>query len=115
MISIASLWLPILVSVVAVFVASSIIHMVLTYHNSDFGKLPAEPEIMEALGKHGIAPGDYFMPHGEGAAAMKDPEFIEKMTRGPVALMTFVKSGPPAMGKSLVQWFVFCLLVLHSL
>jgi hypothetical protein len=111
MISIASLWLPILVSAVGVFLASSVIHMVLKYHHSDWVKLPAEDDILDALRPHNIPPGDYFMPHGEGPAAMKDPEFIEKMTRGPVATMTFVKNGPPAMGKSLAQWFVFCLLI----
>ena len=111
MISIASLWLPILASAVGVFAASSIIHMVLTYHHTDWVKLPAEDEIMDALRKHDIPPGDYFMPHGEGPKAMSDPAFIEKMTRGPVALITIDKSGPPAMGKSLVQWFIFSILI----
>ena len=46
MVSIISLWLPILLSAVAVFIASSVIHMVLKYHNSDFKKIPAEDEVM---------------------------------------------------------------------
>ena len=111
MVSMTSLWLPILVSTIGVFVVSSIIHMVLTYHRSDWVKLPAEDEIMDALRAHNLEPGDYFMPHGEGPKAMSDPEFIEKMTRGPVAMLTVSKSGPPSMGASLVQWFVFCILV----
>ena len=36
------LWLPILLSGVLVFVASSLIHMVLKYHNSEFKPLPGE-------------------------------------------------------------------------
>ena len=42
---------------------------------------------------------------------MKTPEFIEKSTKGPAALLTVIPSGPPAMGASLIQWFVYCLTV----
>ncbi len=85
--------------------------MVLRYHHSDWAKLPGEEDIMDALRARDVPPGDYFMPHGAGPEAMKDPEFIARMTRGPVALITVVKNGPPAMGKALGQWFAFCLLV----
>lgn len=105
------LWLPILLSAVAVFVVSSIIHMLLKYHQSDYMKLPQEAEIMDLLRPFDIPPGDYMMPRGEGTKDMNNPEFIEKFTRGPVALMTFWKSGPPSMTGSLIQWFLFCLLI----
>ena len=36
----SALWLPIVLSAVIVFVASSIMHMVLPYHRSDYHKLP---------------------------------------------------------------------------
>lgn len=49
LISVAALWMPILLSAVFVFVASSILHMVLPYHRSAFGKLPAEDEVRDAL------------------------------------------------------------------
>lgn len=49
MVSLTSLWLPILVSAVIVFVASSIIHMVLPYHRSDMRKLAQEDEVLAAL------------------------------------------------------------------
>jgi hypothetical protein len=42
---------------------------------------------------------------------MKDPAFIEKMKKGPVAMMNVLPSGPPRMGTSLVQWFLFVVLV----
>ncbi len=38
MVSLMSLWIPILVSAVIVFVLSSIIHMVLPYHRTDLRK-----------------------------------------------------------------------------
>jgi hypothetical protein len=85
--------------------------MLLTYHRGDVARLPSEDEAMDALRKFDIPAGDYMAPHPGGPAAMKDPAFIEKMKRGPVVYMTVVPSGPPAMGKSLVQWFVYCLVV----
>lgn len=111
MVSVMSLWLPILLSAVIVFVVSSIIHMVLGYHRSDFGKVPAEDEVMDALRKFNISPGDYVIPCAGSPKEMGTPEFIEKTTKGPVAFMTVMPSGPPSMGKSLVQWFVYCIVV----
>jgi hypothetical protein len=106
------LWLPILASAAAVFVASSVIHMVLKYHHSDFVGLDGEDEILEALRGQNLTPGDYMLPHcSKGAGAMNDPAFIEKMTRGPVLTMTVWQSGPPKMGASLAQWFGFCILI----
>ena len=40
MVPLVDLWLPILLSAVLVFVASSILHMVIPIHRGDFGKLP---------------------------------------------------------------------------
>ncbi len=111
MVSLMSLWLPILLSAVLVFVASSLIHMLLKYHRTDFGKVPNEDQVMDALRPFGIAPGDYVIPYAGSTDAMKTPEFIDKMTKGPVAFVTVVENGPPAMGKSLVQWFVYCVVV----
>jgi len=48
MVSITALWLPILLSAVIVFVASSIIHMLLPIHKSDYRKLPDEEKVMDA-------------------------------------------------------------------
>jgi len=49
MITIASLWLPILVSAVIVFVASSVIHMGPFWHRGDFAPMPRESEVLGAL------------------------------------------------------------------
>ncbi len=111
MVSVMSLWLPILLSAVIVFVASSIIHTVLAYHASDFRKLPREDEVMAALRPFEIPPGDYVMPYAGSSKAMKEPAFVEKRNAGPVALMTFLPNGPTSMGSSLVLWFLFSVLV----
>jgi len=111
MVPIISLWLPILFSAVIVFVASSIIHMVLPYHRSDYKKLPAEDNVMDALRKFQIPPGDYFFPRPGGPKAMKDPAFQEKMKKGPIGLMTVRPSGPPSMGRQFLLWFLYCVVV----
>ena len=42
------------------------------------------------------------------------PEFIERMNRGPVALITVRRPGPPRMGQTLALWFGLSLLLLLS-
>ncbi|MCM3874792.1 MAG: hypothetical protein NEA02_00080 [Thermoanaerobaculia bacterium] len=110
MVSIASLWLPILLSAVAVFVASSIIHMFLGYHSADYKKLPAEDEFMAAVRKLDIPPGDYMVPCPTSHAAFKEPSFQEKFKAGPRAMMTVY--GPyTGMGSQLGLWFLYAILI----
>jgi hypothetical protein len=111
MVPLTALWAPIVLAAVLVFVVSSILHMVLPYHRSDWGRLPSEDEVMEALRRFKIPPGDYLMPCAGTPDTLRSPEFVDKMKRGPVALMTMMESGPPSMGKNLVWWFVYALVV----
>jgi hypothetical protein len=66
---------------------------------------------MEAMRKAGVKPGDYMMPHCASASPMKDAAFLEKFAKGPVAVVTVMPPGRPAMGAQLAQWFVYCLVV----
>ncbi len=111
MVPIMSLWIPILLSAVIVFIVSSIIHMLLPYHRKDFGKVPAEDQVMDALRPFNIPQGEYVIPNAGSHQAMKSPEFIEKVNQGPVAFMTVLPNGMPKMGTSLAQWFVYCAVV----
>ena len=111
MVPILSLCVPILVSAVIVFFASWLMHMLLPYHHSDFRKLPSEDEAMDALRKLNIPPGDYMLPRPDGPQGMRSPEFLAKLNKGPVAVMTFMKPGPPNMGANLLQWFTYLLVV----
>jgi hypothetical protein len=105
------LWLPILLSAVAVFLVSGLLHMVLNFHKNDYKGVRNEDEILEAMRKEGVDPGMYMFPHGEGMSAMKDPKWIEKCKEGPVGILTIMPPGVPNMGKSLGLWFGYCLLV----
>ena len=111
MISLTALWLPILLSVVIVFVASSVMHMVLPYHKSDYRKLPDENRVTDAMRAAGVTPGpDYFFPY-YSFKEMKSGPVIEQLKRGPVGLLTVLPSGAPAIGKNLLQWCVYCLVL----
>ena len=105
------LWLPILLSAVFVFVASSILHMVIPMHRKDVVKLPGEDAIAEAIRNQNVPPGDYMFPCAGSMKEMSSPEMIEKFTRGPVGFMTVFPSGPPGIGKNLAQWFLYTVLV----
>ena len=106
-----TLWLPILLSAVIVFIASSVIHMAPLWHASDFPQMPNEAAVRDALRPIGIPPGDYFIPRAASMQEMRTPEFKEKMRQGPVAVMTVMPNGMIDMKRSLVQWFVFLLVV----
>ncbi len=111
MIPLTALWIPILLSAVVVFFASFITHMLLTYHRSDYRGLPDEERITDAMRNAGVTPGPvYYFPFF-AFKDMKSPAVIEKLKRGPVGFVTVLPSGPPAMGKNLVQWFLYCLVI----
>ena len=111
MIPFTALWLPIVGSAVIVFFASFIMHMVLTYHRSDYRGLPDEERVTDAMRTAGVVPGAaYYFPYF-AFKDMKSAPVIEKLSRGPVGFLTVLPSGPPAMGKSMVQWFLYCVVI----
>jgi len=109
MVPVLSLWLPILVAAVIVFLASSVIHMVLNYHQSDFEAVPDEDKVRAGL--RGVPPGDYVVPHAGSKEERASEEFQAKMKEGPIVFMTVFPAGGFGMGASLVQWFAYCALV----
>ena len=108
----SALWLPILLSSVFVFVASTLIHMALQgWHRSDYSKLPQEDKVMDALRPFGLPPGDYMVPNCSGSAEMRTPEFREKREKGPVMMVTVMPNGMMGVGKSLALWFLYLIVV----
>jgi len=105
------LWLPILLSSVIVFVVSSIIHMALPWHKSDYPKVTNEDSVMDALRPLAIPPGDYMIPRPSSREDMRSPEFAEKMRKGPVMMLTVMPNGPMSMGKNLALWFLYSVVV----
>src|ERR1700730_2546257 len=103
-----TLWLPILLSAVIVFVASSVIHMATPWHKSDYRKLPNEDKVMDALRPFAVPPGDYMVPRPSGPEDMRSPEFADKLRKGPVMVLTVMPNGMMSMSRNLVLWFVYC-------
>jgi len=110
-IALPSLWLPILLSAVCVFAASSFIHMVVKWHASDYQPLPNEEEVRAAIRKGSPAPGQYVLPHCGDMKDLAKPEVQQKFVDGPVAMLMVSPNGLPAMGSALAKWFLFALLV----
>ncbi len=111
MVSLTALWLPIVLSAAVVFIASSVIHMVFKYHNSEYHKLPNEEKLLDAMRAENVAPGFYAFPHCGSAKEMGSPEMQERYKKGPCGMLNVIPTGPPAMAKKLVGWFVYCLVV----
>jgi len=111
MVPVTSLWLPIVLSAVIVFIASSLIHMVLGYHRKDLLSVPKEDEVMAALRPFNLPPGDYVLPKPASMRDMGSTAFVEKLKKGPVVLMNVGVPGPPQMNKLLAYWFVYILVI----
>jgi hypothetical protein len=111
MVSLGSLVLPVVLSAVLVFITSSLIHMVLKYHASDYQPLPNEDAVRAAIRSGNPRPAQYIIPYCRSMKEMDSPEMKQKFAEGPVGVLNVRRSGAPGMGPSLGQWFVFSLIV----
>ncbi len=111
MLTLAELWLPILLSAVFVFIASSIFHMAIPIHKGDWKKLPGEEKVLAEMRNQSVRPGAYMFPSCESYKDMCNEEMTEKYKQGPVGHVTVLPNGPPSMGKALVLWFIYTLVI----
>lgn len=111
MVPVMSLVVPIVLASVIVFVVSAILHMVLPFHRNDLKAVPQEDAVLEALRRFNIPPGDYAVPCAGSPEAMKKPEFIAKMKKGPLVLMTVAPGQEPSMSTPLTLWFLNAVVV----
>jgi hypothetical protein len=106
-----ALWLPTILSAVAVFILSSIVHMVVPWHKNDYAKFPDEEGVLDALRGFNLAPGEYLAPRPTTRGEMGSPDFIAKMQRGPHVMLNLQPGGSPSMGKPLVLWLIYVIIV----
>lgn len=111
MVPLAALWLPILLSAVIVFIASSVIHMLLPWHKTDYARVPDEERLRAAVQPLAIPPGDYVVPRPSGRDEMRSPEFLARVNEGPNLVLTVLPNGPWTMGRNLGLWFVYLVIV----
>lgn len=107
--SIPALWLPVLVSAVFAWIASALIWAVLPWHKSDYAKTPDEEGVRAAL--KGVKPGFYNIPHCAEQKELQNPEMQRKFAEGPLAFITVLPNGVPAMGRNMALMFVYFLFV----
>jgi hypothetical protein len=110
MVPLIDLWMPIVLSAVIVFIASSVMHMVLPYHTNDYQRLPEEDKLLTEMRTVTLKRGMYMFPHCTHKE-MNSPAMEEKRKIGPVGILTILPSGPMSMGKYLGMWFGYCLVV----
>ncbi len=94
MVGVSQLWLPILVSSLAVFFISSIIWMVLPHHKADIKVLPDEKMFAERITPLNIPPGTYMWPNCGSGEGPSSPEFKSRMESGPWGSLNVIGKKP---------------------
>ena len=109
--TIASQWLPILLSAVAVFIVSAIIHTALRFwHAKDQSALPNETAVGDLL--RSVPAGDYRMPYAANTEEMRGEAFKARAEKGPMAVITIMSGDMMSSFKrALIQWFVYSIVV----
>lgn len=103
------LWLPILLSGVALFFASWAAWMLLPHHKTDWVGLPNEDTVMQQLKSDDVAPGQYCFPYACDPEAMKSEVYKAKMQAGPRGTLTLWAT-PPSMGVNMLCTVAFFLI-----
>lgn len=111
MIAWTALVVPALVAAVLVFIASSLIHMVIQWHKPDYRGLANEDEVRAAIRKTSPAPGQYILPHCKSTKEMGEPVTIKKYEEGPVGVIYLRRSGVTKLGPFLGMWFVYTIVI----
>lgn len=108
--TLAHLWLPILASAAAVWVASAVIWMALPHHSKDWKGLPDEPAFNAALKSLNLQPGVYGFPHPKDRAECNSPEFRKRWQEGPSGMLN-VWPGCTSMATNMISTFLVYLVV----
>jgi cobalamin synthase len=111
MVSLTQLVLAIVASAVAVFIASSLIHMVFKWHNRDVRGFANEDAVRAAIRASNPEPGQYAVPYCSDMKDMAKPEVQQRYVDGPIGFMMLQRSGMPKLGPMLAKWFVLSLIV----
>ena len=83
MVELVNLWLPILLSSVALFFIGFVTWMILPLHKADWNELPDEDGFGEAMRGFDVPAGNYMYPYAADAEAMKSETFQQKQQQGP--------------------------------
>lgn len=105
MVPLLSLWLPILVSAVLIFVMTNILWMVLKFwHYKDYSRLPDDKPFVAA--SQSLKSGMYMFPQMDWNTMT--PEQKADFGKGPAGFMIIRNPSAFSMGKTLPVWFLYC-------
>jgi hypothetical protein len=104
------LWLPILLSAVAIWIISAIVWMALPHHKQDFIGLTDEDGFMDSIRRSGIKPGNYVFPDFRDREAMKSEKISKALEEGPVGHLSVWRT-PLTMVSKLVGTFIVYIVV----
>lgn len=108
MIPLTALWLPILVSAIAVLIASNILWMALPFwHRRDYGHLPNDNALLDALS--GAKSGQYIAPHVNWSKM--EPAEREAMMARPMAFVLVRNPARFSFPAALVAFFIYLLII----
>ena len=104
----ATLWLPILLSSIAVFFASFLAWVVIGHHAPDWSEIPDEGNVIDFIRAQGLRPGQYIFPMARTKEAMADEAKKQRILSGPWGTLN-IWGRQVNMGRNLLQSFVFYL------
>ena len=106
------LWLPILASAAAVWIASFLAWMIVGHHKNDWKEVPGEQNFIDTIKRMGIPPGNYGFPEFRKCEGMTKEQKVakwEEMQHSPMGLLRVW--GPISMGRNMLLTFLVYLLV----
>ena len=109
MVGLDTLILAIVLSAVAVFVASSIIWTATPLHKNDYKKLAREDAFLDTVRDVAPGPGRFAFPFCKPGDE-KDEAVAARVEKGPWGML-LIAPGKPNMGKALGMWMLYLLLV----
>ncbi len=98
-----TLWLPILVCGLAVFVVSALAWTVMPHHKKEFRSLPNDDAVLGAIRGGNPAPGLYMTPWFGSQEARTSADGKAKLAAGPMAFITVMPGGDRSMGPMMAQ------------
>lgn len=104
-----ALWLPVILTTLALFFASFLAWTVLPHHKPEWSGLPDEDDFRKHLEEKDLAPGQYIFPYCEDPKEMKDPEKKAKFASGCQGTVT-IFPGPVNMVRNLGLTVLYFLL-----
>lgn len=105
MVSLADLWLPILVAAIVVQIASTLVHMALPFwHTADYRTTDDDRPFVEAM--RPLRPGLYVIPR---MPERRSAEETAEWSKGPSAIVYLRNPVAFSFGKTIGIYFLYCL------